>query len=139
MIEESYVSFDTAKLLKEAGFDAPCRGVYVTDRTGYYEFREYDNKQTKDDLCWNTDDGFQYEYLAPTQALAARWLREVHRIVVDVAFIPPLFDGVNWQYFIENMDDMLWKGDFEPSDRRYKTYEEALEEGLKRSLERIKK
>ena len=24
MIEESYVSFDTAKLLKEAGFDVPC-------------------------------------------------------------------------------------------------------------------
>lgn len=131
--------FTTAKLLKEAGFDAPCRGVYVTDRTGYYEFREYDNKQTADDLCRNADDGFQYEYLAPTQALAARWLREKHRIVVDVTFIPPSVNGDVWQYFIGEMDDMVWKGDFEPSDRRYKTYEEALEEGLKRSLELIKK
>lgn len=136
---EQFVSFDTAKMLKEAGFDVPCRGVYVTDRTGYYEFREYDNKQTKDDLCWNTEDGFQYEYLAPTQALAARWLREVHRIVVDVTFIPPSVNGDVWQYFIGEMDDMVWEGDFEPSDRRYKTYEEALEEGLKRSLELIKK
>ena len=44
MIEDQFVSFETAKLLKEAGFDIPCRGIYVTDRTGYYEFREYDNK-----------------------------------------------------------------------------------------------
>ena len=66
MIEESFVRFGTAKLLKEIGFNVPCRGVYITDRTGHYEFREYDNKQTKDDLCWNTVDGFQYEYLAPT-------------------------------------------------------------------------
>ena len=139
MIEESYVSFDTARMLKEAGFDVPCRGVYVTDRIGYYEFRENDNKKTADDLWWNTRDGFQYEYLAPTQALAARWLREVHRIVVDVTFIPPLFDGVNWQYFIGNMDDMVWEGDFEPSERKYATYEEALEAGLQEAIKLIKK
>ena len=84
MIEEQFVSFDTARMLKEVGFDLSCRGIYVTDRTGYYEFREYDNKQTTDDLYWNTEDGFQYEYLAPTQALAARWLREVYGLHVMI-------------------------------------------------------
>ena len=138
MIEESYVSFDTAKMLKEAGFNVPCRGVYVTDRTGYYEFREYDNKQTADDLCWNTEDGFQYEYLAPTQALAARWLREKHRIVVDVAFIPPSVNGDVWQYFIGEMDDMVREGDFESSDRKYSTYEEAFEAGLQETIKLMK-
>ena len=29
MIEESYVSFDTAKMLKEAGFDVPCFNQYT--------------------------------------------------------------------------------------------------------------
>ena len=29
MIEEQYVSFDTAKLLKEAGFDVPCTLQYT--------------------------------------------------------------------------------------------------------------
>lgn len=139
MIEESYVSFDTAKMLKEAGFDVPCRGVYVTDRTGYYEFHEYDNKQTVDDLCWNTEDGFQYEYLAPTQALAARWLREVHRIVVDATFIPPSTDGNAWRYFIGEMDDMVWNGDYVPSDEFYETYEAALEAGLQEAVKLIKK
>ena len=139
MIEESYVSFDTAKLLKEAGFNVPCRGIYRAYRIGISVFHEYNRKSAKDDLCRNAVDGFQYEYLAPTQALAARWLREKHRIVVDVTFIPPSVNGDVWQYFIGEMDDMVWEGDFDPSDRRYKTYEEALEEGLKRGLELIKK
>ena len=138
MIEESYVSFDTAKMLKEAGFDVPCRGVYVTDRTGYYEFREYDNKQTTDDLCWNSTDGFQYEYLAPTQALAARWLREKHRIALDVAFIPPSVDGDVWQYFVGEMDDMIWEGEYE-TGRKYATYEHAMEAGLQEAIKLIKK
>ena len=112
MIEEIYVSFDTARMLKEAGFEAECG--FIVDDDGRKLYR-------------------------PTQALAARWLREVHRIVVDVTFIPPLFDGVHWQYFIGNMDDMVWEGDFEPSERKYATYEEALEAGLKHCLELIKK
>ena len=29
MIEESYVSFDTARMLKEAGFDVPCFNQYT--------------------------------------------------------------------------------------------------------------
>lgn len=139
MIEEQFVSFDTARMLKEAGFDVPCRGVYATPRTGYCELREYDKKQTKDDLCWDTEDGFQYKYLAPTQDLAARWLREVHRIVLDVAFVPPSVNDDVWQCFVGKMDDMVWAGDYELSDCKYATYEEAFEYGLKRGLELIKK
>ena len=138
MIEEQFVSFDTARMLKEVGFNIPCRGIYVTDRTGYYEFREYDNKQTTDNLWWNTEDGFQYEYLAPIQALAARWLHEVHRIVVDVAYIPPHVGRDVWQYFVGGMDDMVWPGDYEPSDRKYETYEEAMEVGLQEAIKLIK-
>ena len=31
MTKESYVSFETAKLLKEAGFDIPCVSIYIQD------------------------------------------------------------------------------------------------------------
>lgn len=139
MIEESYVSFDTAKMLKEEGFDVPCRGIYRAYRIGTSVFHEYDRKSAKDDLCRNAVDGFQYEYLAPTQALAARWLREVHRIVIDVAFIPPSVNGDVWQYFIGEMDNMVWKGDYEPSGCEYATYEQALEAGLQEAIKLIKK
>lgn len=136
MTEESYVSLDTAKLLKEAGFDVPCRGVYVTDRTGYYEFREYDNKQTKDDLCWNTGDGFQYEYLAPTQALAARWLREVHKLHVFAKRIYEYaLDKFSWGYYIQSSNYEYCKN-FEIG---FDKYEQALEAGLQEAIKLIKK
>lgn len=132
MIEESYVSFDTAKMLKEAGFDVPCRRIYVTDRTGYYEFSEYDNKQTTDDLCWDAEDGFQYEYLAPTQALAARWLREEHNIFIQLnptfdGWLLDLFDLKKHQYILTN------------KDANADSYEQAFEDGLREAIKLIKK
>ena len=130
MIEESYVSFDTAKLLKEAGFNVPCRGVCVTDRTGYCEFREYETKQTTDDICWNTEDGFQYEYLAPTQALAARWLREVHGIDVTVI---PCEDG-SYVY-----DILHEKKRIISSAPMKEGYEKVLEYGLFMAIKLIKR
>lgn len=127
MIEESYVSFDTARMLKEAGFDVLCTSQY-----------------TEGERIWDTDypDNFnqdEFGYSRPTQALAARWLREVHRIVVDANFIPPSTDGNAWIYFIGEMDDMVWSGDYVPSDEFYETYEEALEAGLQKAINLIKK
>ena len=118
MIEESYVSFETAKILKEAGFDVPCRR-------------------------WYTENGilvsmFLRSFPAPTQALAARWLREKHRIALDVAFIPPSVDGDVWQYFVGEMDDMIWEGEYE-TGRKYATYEQAMEAGLQEAIKLIKK
>ena len=136
MITEQYVSFDTAKLLKEAGFNVPCRGVYVTDRTGYCEFREYENRQTTDDLCWNTEDGFQYEYLAPTQALAVRWLREVHNIHL---FVNYFFEDNMWFYVTVDLTESDEVKGIHPNESNYESYEEALEAGLQEALKLIKK
>ena len=133
MIEEQFVSFDTAKMLKEAGFDVPCRGVYLTDRTGHYEFREYDNKQTTEDLSWNTVDGFQYEYLAPTQALAARWLCEYKMIEVSTAYCRR---RKSWHYQVGYLDcedqDVTFGRDY--ASRQY-----AIEAGLHEAIKLIKK
>mgnify|MGYP001775182282 CR=1 FL=1 len=125
MIAESYVSFDTARMLKEAGFDVPCNSYYsdigiVTAFAG------------------GNFNAYPYATSRPTQALAARWLREVHRIALDVAFIPPSVDGDVWQYFVGEMDDMIWKGEYE-TGRKYTTYEEAFEAGLQEAIKLIKK
>ena len=127
MIVEQFVSFDTARMLKEAGFDVPC-------------FNQYTERGT----IWHCDcpENFNKSQCAtscPTQALAARWLREVHRIVVNVAYIPPHVGRDVWKYFVGGMDDMVWPGDYEPSDRKYETYEEAMEVGLQEAIKLIKK
>lgn len=132
MIEESYVSRDTARMLKEAGFEANLKTTYVEEEKDEWAF--WDSGTKRSDYNY-----FDDTIACPTQALAARWLREKHRIVVDVTFIPPSVDGNQWQYFIGEMDDMVWKGDFESSDRKYSTYEEALEAGLKEAIKLIKK
>ena len=135
MIEEQFVSFDTARMLKEAGFDVPCRGVYFTDRTGHYEFREYDNKQTKDDLCWNTEDGFQYEYLAPTQALTDKWLREVYNVAIYSLYDD---DMEQWFYVVDAFTKNPVINGFQ-SGSEYDDYESAFEDGLREAIKLIKK
>ena len=132
MIEEKFVSFDTARMLKEAGFEANLKTMYVEEEKDEWAF--WDSGAKRSDYNY-----FDDTIACPTQALAARWLREKHRIVVDVTFIPPSVDGDEWQYFIGEMDDMVWEGDFESSDRKYSTYEEALEAGLQEAIKLIKK
>ena len=132
MIEEQFVSFETARMLKEAGFEANLRTKYVEEEKDEWAF--WDSGEKRSDYNY-----FDDTIACPTQALAARWLREVHRIVVDATFIPSLFDGVNWQYFIGNMDDMVCECDFELSERKYATYEAAFEAGLQEAIKLIKK
>lgn len=134
MIEESYVSFDTAKLLKEAGFDEWC--CYGYNKDGNKTPLSLKNSTIEE--MFNSI-GDEWYVSAPTQALAARWLREVHRISVDAAFMAPSTNIDVWQYFIGKMDDMIWPGDFETCERTYATYEEAMEAGLQEAIKLIKK
>ena len=135
MIEESYVSFDTAKLLREAGFDVPTRGIWRTTRTSDSGFVEHNCKQTTDDLCWNSSDGFQYEYLAPTQSLAVRWLREVHHYAVCAWYSA---EYKKWFYAYGNLNNAMFDEEYNISDFIYDSYEQALESGLQEVIKLIK-
>jgi len=72
MIEEAYVSFEAAKLLKEKGFDEPCWFWY--DPSG--EFRRHYSEPAKSSPC--------YETACPTLQMVMRWLREVHNIFICI-------------------------------------------------------
>lgn len=124
MIEESYVSFETAKILKEAGFDEVCSLSYCSD------------KGDKSFLLERNSDLTPGQCSCPTQALAARWLREVHNIHV-FAF----FDYVerNWIYCIADLDADTAEGGMEMSESNYPTYEEAMEDALQHAVKLIKK
>lgn len=145
MIHEEYVSFETAKLLKEAGWDIPTRGIYRTNRNGDYRFVEYDRKSSLSNCTRCLTDGFAYEYLAPTQALAARWLREVHDIHIDIGMCGDYSSDADgkiveeWDfwtfslYYITNFTNHICNCVGE-----YDTYEQAMDAGLQRALEMIK-
>lgn len=129
MIEESYVSFDTARMLKEAGFDVPCKS--------YYELEDGEEVR-KDSIGLSDYNAYEDAVCSrPTQALAARWLRDVHDTFVKMERVGS-FDGKEfrfyWSYSIISVSTACLKS---ISGGRYGSYEEALEEGIVQVLERI--
>ena len=134
MIEESYVSFETAKMLKEAGFDIPCNSNYMGNKFGWNELQR---------VNFNASET---TYSRPTQALAAKWLRETHGIYVSSKIIVhPRHDRysrevadsrITWGYLIIPLNRRdPWIGSLE----EYKSYEKALEAGLQEAIKLIKK
>ena len=69
MIEESYVSFETAKLLKEKGFPSPNEKSNVDTLTCVAVFKGHLTK-IQEGLIKPDND-----YFIPTMSLAMRWLR----------------------------------------------------------------
>lgn len=129
MIEESYVSFDTSRMLKEAGFDVPCKSYYELEDGEVVRkdcIRPYDHNCFEDTVCSR-----------PTQALAARWLREVHDTFVKMERVGS-FDGKEfrfyWSFSIISVSTACLKS---ISGGRYDSYEEALEVGIAKCLEQI--
>lgn len=138
MIEESYVSFKTARLLKEAGFDVECYWFYIND--GSVDTGIVVRSTSPRDH--NMGTGFLSR---PTLALAARWLREVHKVhISSEIMVYPVLDRVggkevgeriSWGYYViptERGTPIVG------NDEEFNTYESALEAGLKHGLEVIK-
>lgn len=98
MITEDYVSFETAKLLKEKGFDEPCNNIYYEILSGFnlglnpgYTNSHWEN--------WYKDMGVR-NYSAPTLQMAMKWLRETHNYAINVNYIDFLEHGEVWSYAI---------------------------------------
>jgi hypothetical protein len=114
---EQLISFEVAKLAKEAGFDWECLDHYEGSelRFPYYD---YGNP-------WGNYNNFiPGSYSAPTQSLLAKWLRDVHNTHIKISC---------------NLGDWYFEilGHFNTnrySEVEYLTYEAALEEGLKEGL-----
>ena len=126
MIEESYVSFDTARMLKEAGFDVPCNSYYELEDGEVVRkdcIRLYDHNCFEDTVCSR-----------PTQALAARWLREVYNVAIY-----SLYDDMEqWFYVVDAFTKHPVINGFQ-SGSEYDDYESAFEDGLREAIKLIKK
>ena len=82
MIEESYVSFEVAKLLKEKGFDEFCRAVYIIrDERLVHCTRHNIFDFTNNERIKEVGDG-DTVILAPTLQMTMKWLREVHNQII---------------------------------------------------------
>ena len=126
MIQEDYVSFETAKLLKEKGFDEPCECFYDTEHNDISivnGWMDTSNSllEEREFLC----------YSAPTLQMAMKWLREVHSLWCEISWEGK---GLWCMEVFSLMDE-----EFIPDSivHEIKSYEEACEAAIKYCLENL--
>lgn len=133
MITEDYVSFETAKLLKEKGFDEYCFAYYYTPEFISHSSFEQKNTELNDEV-----------YSAPTLQMAMKWLRETHHLFIGCG--PRLsFTDFYWitaniyrvrkkssLYHTEDVDDYHCVASCDSH-----SYEDACEEAIKYCLENL--
>lgn len=126
-MKDEHVKFETAKLLKEKGFDWEVFHFY--NENGEFRDREGDCYSLYN---WNypTKDEYGSQYCsAPTQQMACRWLREERRIHICPI---PANGYYYWaSIYIENGDRTLNKV---LSRNGRKAYEDAIEAALEYCL-----
>ena len=130
MITEDYVSFETAKLLKEKGFDEPCNNRYYETHFGFDLGLDpgYTNSHWED---WYKNMGVR-NYSAPTLQMAMKWLR-VHNIFISIECCTyPTLNKATWIPDITTFESV-----FPDSAVECNTYEEACEAAIKYCLENL--
>lgn len=134
MITEDYVSFETAKVLKEKGFDVQCR-CFMSMSQG---FKTYCSDS------FNYNNKLEFGCVScPTLQMAMKWLREDKKILISI------FCHIDKGYWfcIEHFIDSPYKFATSESIHRkeeilgkiqyYDTYEQACEAAIKYCLENL--
>lgn len=105
MITEDYVSFETAKLLKERGFDVE------TEHKMWYVIKQFSTGCHWNSCTYKVGD-ITREYdkdcciPMPTLQMAMKWLREVHKLHIE----PHIQSYKNYNGNIYNLDGELLLG-----------------------------
>ena len=121
-ITEDYVSFETAKLLKEKGFKG--EGEHFYEDNKITNFANYQHRITSEQ---------KYKAIeAPTLQMAMKWLRDVHNICISVDV---KIRGGKYYVRISSTENGLSYGVLE--DEFWDTCEEACEESIKYCLENL--
>jgi len=136
MITEDYVSFETAKLLKEKGFNEICEMFYCKPHEGYL-------KNHKRDEWWNSDLRKDMTCTCPTLQMAMKWLREVHNIYIKAVRYPAKVKNSNNEYCKPWWPEITMLKSLGETDEEfnlgneYNTYEEACEAAIRYCLENL--
>jgi len=141
-MKEQLVSFETAKLAKEKGFNICCSYASYNnlEELYYHSASNYEGGDsiTYEDLIQNSYSN----YPASTQSLLQKWFRDIHNIHINITRVyaynktPAIFVG--WNIYIGGKD---FETDYEINNtlisKYFSNYEEALEVGLLEALKLI--
>ena len=125
MIEEQYVTFQTAKLLHKNGFAVRCRCYYLSDGNRY-EHCHMEVLPKGENV-----------YACPTQAVAMQWLREEYRLAVSP--IPYRYPS-KWKNILVYLGRSMEgddKYDICQPGKVHDSYEQAAETGIQYVVKNI--
>jgi hypothetical protein len=130
MITEDYISFETAKLLKEKWFK------FIEDKDELS--KAYIHAYTKEGKevwgCYSPD-----YYPCITMNMAMKWLREKYNLFIQVTIVPHTTITMEQKYYLFSIHKdrrrLAFRKDF-PSEC-YFSYEQACEAGIKYCLENL--
>ena len=135
-MEDTLITFETAKLAKKKGFKEGSRKGYLPNgETGISHYNS---------LCYNDKEDYPTKYAAPTQSLLAKWLREKYDIEINITRMPPeaiksSFNKGNKRIKKYNM--WVWSLNGNPRIENpslfFDNYEEAFEIGLQEALQNL--
>lgn len=125
MINEDYVSFETARLLKEKGFEGRMHTFYTEEGTEM-------------ESAYVVPSNF-FPIYRPTFQMAMKWLREEHRLHISAEMG---FDVDNHQYYffapsVCRFSDKSGEYENPFGEKEFDTYEEACEAGIRYCLENL--
>ena len=130
MITEDYVSFNTAKLLKEKGFDDEYTNAFYDKNGNLYfidilsDFSEHSDNDT--------------DIAASTLYVAMKWLREVHNLFIFISTWLRHKDGtVQYYYEIRNLNDKDFETIAESTITEFDSPEKTCEAAIKYCLENL--
>jgi hypothetical protein len=141
-MQDTLITFETAKLAKEKGF-LHSSTTYYSPEFGDVEKIKY--CQTGSPLYWKLGTGKndnRYssnlipEIAAPTQSLLQKWLREIHNIHI---WINTTFQDnkIGYEAWVDVFKNNCFQEQQFDIEMYGKTYEEALEVGLQEALKLV--
>ena len=124
MIEEEYISFETAKMLD--GIEFHCVGCYT------------ENGSTDALDVMNAVNNKEKLYPRLPQSLLAKWLRKEHKLFIEITvdFMRIITEGIPTKYYPSFSYKIINLKDSSSTNvsKDYFSYEEAIEDGLQSAL-----
>ena len=127
-MKEQLITFETAKLANEKRF-------------GLDKYLSIDDENPKNLSSNFNPREYQPWYFDLTQSLLQKWLREVHNINIFMSFKPNIkkWDFIPYSMDMNAKEYIKYNSEYTKihNERRFDTYEEALEVGLQEALKLI--
>ena len=128
MITEDFVSLEIARLLKEKGFDENCAALYhlrtgeiIQQGVGYV----FNNSQWENFVS------------APTLQMAAKWLREVHKLFIFISTWLMHENSVQYYFEIREIKTDDFETLYDYTSKEVNSFEKVADAAIKYSLESL--